>query len=70
MVTVNFSFLDGNKVHYHSTLQIEAVKDVDLAIDAEASNLKMAIFSHIYRNHPHLWHPSYEKPNLTLLTND
>lgn len=70
MVTVNLSFLDDSKVHYHSTLQLESVKDVDLALDAELSNLKMAIFSHIYHHQPSLWHDSYEKPNLLLLTND
>lgn len=52
MLTVNLSFLEAPTLLYHSTLDIAAVKDVDKALDAELSNLKMAIFSHIYRNHP------------------
>ena len=54
MVTVNLSFLDDLTLVYHTSLPLESVKDVDLALDAELSNLKMAIFSHIYHNHPSL----------------
>lgn len=71
MVTANLSFLDGPLLHYHSSVQLDSVKDVDKALDAELSNLKMAIFSHIYHHHPSLWHDSYPTPALeSLITHD
>jgi hypothetical protein len=67
MVTANLSFLDNEVLLYHSTLQLESVKDVDKALDAELSNLKMAIFAHIYKNRPSEWHEPTPLPNTNLL---
>jgi hypothetical protein len=70
MVTVNFSFLDGSTLQYHSTLDLASIKDVDLALDAELSNLKMAIFSHVYKNRPEHWYEPTSPPNILALTHD